>query len=265
MPRPRNKPPKWLEAARVRDSGEPGDWLSRALARAGVMPLEQAENAIRHGEVRVDARVQLEPLAPVTAKSRVEVDGQVVSLTWRTRVLMLHKPAGVVMHGRDPEGNGTVFDVLVMSMPPELQTFGWHAVGRLDRDTTGLLLFTNDEKFVLHATSPQTHLPKRYVARVGVKVTEKKLEPLWRGVKIDDGEITKPAEARPRGEDSVELTLFEGRFHQVKRMLNAVNLPTLALHREAVGKLELDVPERGVRELGDDEILKALKFTPRSG
>lgn len=265
MPKPRSKPPKWLEAARVRDSGEPGDWLSRALSRAGVMPLEQAENAIRHGEVRVDSRVQLEPLAPVTAKSRVEVDGQLVSLTWRTRVLMLHKPAGVVMHGKDPEGNGTVFDVLVMSMPAEMQTFGWHAVGRLDRDTTGLLLFTNDEKFVLHATSPHKDLPKRYVAKVGVKVTEKKLEPLWRGVKIDKGEFTKPAIARPRGDDSVELTLTEGRFHQVKRMLNAVNLPTLSLHREAVGKLMVDVPERVVRELSDDEIREQLKFEPRRG
>ncbi|PZR08682.1 MAG: rRNA pseudouridine synthase [Archangium gephyra] len=235
------------------------------MARAGVMPLEQAENAIRHGEVRVDSRVQLEPLAPVTMKSRVEVDGQPVSLSWRTRVLMLHKPPGVVMHGKDPEGNGTVFDVLVRSMPAELQTFGWHAVGRLDRDTTGLLLFTNDEKFVLHATSPHKDLPKRYVARVGVKVTEKKLEPLWRGVKIDDGALTRPAIAKPRGEDSVELTLTEGRFHQVKRMLNAVNLPTLALHREAVGKLVVDIPERAVRELSDDEVLNELKFTPRHG
>lgn len=265
MPRPRNKPPKWLEAARARDSGEPGDWLSRALSRAGVLPLPQAEAAIREGRVRLDARVQREPLAPVTSTSRVEVDGQPVSLTWRTRVLMLHKPAGVVTHGRDPEGHGTVTDVLVAAMPNELQRFGWHTVGRLDRDTTGLLLFTNDEKFVQHATSPETHLAKRYVARVGVQVSDKKLEPLRVGVKIDDGELTRPAKAKPRGDDSVELTLFEGRFHQVKRMLNAVNLPTLALHREAVGKLELDVPERGCRELSDAEVREALGFEPREG
>lgn len=265
MPRPRSKPPKWLDAARVRDSGSAGDWLSRALARAGVLPLAEAEEAIRRGRVRVDAKAQVEPLAPVAPGARVELDGRPVSLAWRTRVLALHKPAGVVTHGTDPEGIGTVFDVLLAALPEELQPFGWHAVGRLDRDTTGLLLFTNDEKFVLHATSPHTHLPKRYVARVGVKVPEAKLQRLREGVEIDDGGLTKPAEARARGDDSVELTLTEGRFHQVKRMLNAVGLPTLKLHREAVGALELDVAERALRELTDDEVREALRFEPRAG
>lgn len=259
------KAPRWLEAARARDDGGPGDWLSRAMSRAGVLPLAQAEDAIRAGRVRLDARVVTEPLAPITARSRVELDGQGVSLAWRTRVLMLHKPAGVVTHGTDPEGVGTVFDVLLAALPAELHRFGWHAVGRLDRDTTGLLLFTNDERFVGHATSPDTHLAKRYVARVGAKVADEKLEPLRRGVRIDEGELTRPAKARARGEDAVELTLTEGRFHQVKRMLNAVGLPTLALHREAVGGLELDVAEAALRELSDAEVKDKLGFTPRAG
>jgi 23S rRNA pseudouridine2605 synthase/16S rRNA pseudouridine516 synthase len=174
---------------------------------------------------------------------------------------MLHKPAGVVTHGSDPEGIGTVFDVLQAALPSDLHRFGWHAVGRLDRDTTGLLLFTNDERFVGHATSPDTHLAKRYVAKVGALVDDAKLEPLRRGVRIDDGELTRPAKAKARGDDSVELTLTEGRFHQVKRMLNAVGLPTLALHREAVGALELDVPVSSYRALSDDEVAKKLGFT----
>lgn len=258
--RARSRPPKWLVAARA--AGAPGgDWLSRALARAGVLPLRQAEEAIAHGRVTVDARVLREPLAPVVVgQTRVTLDGQPVSLGWRTRVLMLHKPAGVVTHGSDLRGEGTVYDVLVRAMPDALQGFGWHAVGRLDRDTTGLLLFTNDEKFVGHATSPATKLPKRYVARVGGAVTPEKLERLRTGVQIDDGKGTAPAKARARGDDSVELTLTEGRFHQVKRMLNAVNLATLALHREAVGALELDVPEGAAREVTDDEVRTKLHF-----
>lgn len=262
MPRPK-KPPRWLEAARARDSGTGGDWLSRALARAGVMPLQEAEEAIRAGRVRLDARQEKEPMAPVHPHSRAFVDDREVSLAWRTRVLQLHKPAGVVTHGSDPQGHGTVFDVLRAALPVELRPFGWHAVGRLDRDTTGLLLFTNDEKFVAHATQPSTHLPKRYVARVGAKVSQKKLEPLRRGVKLDAGELTRPAGAKMRSEDTVELVLTEGRFHQVKRMLNVVGLPTLSLHREAVGQLELDVPLSGFRELTDDEVRTKLDYEPR--
>ena len=262
MPRPK-KPPRWLEAARERDSGASADWLSRALSRAGVLPLQEAELAIRAGRVRLDSREEKEPMAPVHPHSRASLDGREVSLAWRTRVLQFHKPAGVITHGTDPEGIGTVFDALRATLPPELQRFGWHAVGRLDRDTTGLLLFTNDEKFVAHATSPATHLPKRYVARVGAKVNDAKLEPLRRGVKLDDGELTRPARAEARGEDSVELVLTEGRFHQVKRMLNVVGLPTLALHREAVGLLELDVPLAAYRELSDDEVKAKLNFDPR--
>lgn len=248
----------------MRDSGTSADWLSRALARAGVMPLAEAEEAIRAGRVRLDARQEKEPMAPVHPHSRASLDGQEVSLAWRTQVLQFHKPAGLVTHGSDPEGIGTVFDALRAALPPQLQRFGWHAVGRLDRDTTGLLLFTNDEKFVAHATHPATHLPKRYVARVGAKVKDAKLEPLRRGVKLDDGELTRPARVKPRGDDAVELVLTEGRFHQVKRMLNVVGLPTLALHREAVGGLELDVPLGEWRALSDDEVKLKLHFEPRS-
>lgn len=258
------KPPRWLAAARARDSGASADWLSRALARAGVMPLQEAEEAIRAGRVRLDSREEREPMAPVHADSRATLDGRALSLAWRTRVLQFHKPAGVVTHGSDPEGIGTVFDALRAALPAELQRFGWHAVGRLDRDTTGLLLFTNDEKFVAHATAPATHLPKRYVARVGAKVNDAKLEPLRRGVKLDDGELTRPAKAKARGDDSVELVLTEGRFHQVKRMLNVVGLPTLALQREAVGLLELDVPLGAYRELSDEEVKAKLNFEPRA-
>lgn len=265
MTRRRRGPPKWLEAARrgVRPGDEGADWIARALARAGVMPTAEAEAAVKAGRVKVDGRTVHEPFALVRQGDEVRVDGQKVSLATRTRCLMLHKPAGVVTAASDPEGQGTVFERLLMVLPPGLSRYGWHAVGRLDRDTTGLLLFTNDEKLVAHATLPGKEIPKRYVAVVGSVPTDEKLAPLRKGITLDDGP-TKPARARVVGEREVELTLTEGRRHQVKRMLGAVGLPVLRLHRAAIGSLQLDVAEGQVRELGTDEIREALGFEPRN-
>jgi 23S rRNA pseudouridine2605 synthase/16S rRNA pseudouridine516 synthase len=255
MPR-RAKTPKWLSAAREANAAKT-DWLARALGRAGALPPSELESAIAAGRVRVDGNVVDKPFAPVPEGARVTVDGKPVDISRRTRVLMLHKPAGVVSAGRDRRG--TVFDVLQGQLTGELARFSWHAVGRLDVDTTGLLLFTNDERFVAHATSPATHLPKRYLARVHEKATDAMLEPLRKGITLDDGPAL-PAQARVREKGLVELTLTEGRHHQVKRMLAAVGLPVLQLHREAVGRLLLDVPVGGFREVGEEEIRDALQY-----
>jgi pseudouridine synthase len=263
MPPPR-RAPRWLEAARQRGAGGEGAWLARALARAGVLPLADAEAAIRAGRVEVDGATAREPFAPVRPGARVRLDGQPASLAFRTRVLAFHKPRGLVCAGRDAHGEGTVFEALGRILPPSLRGFGWHAVGRLDRDTTGLLLFTNDEAFVAHATSPDTHLPKRYLAEVGADVTEAGLARLRAGLTLDDGP-TRPAAAEARGPRAVALTLTEGRWHQVKRMLEKVGLPTLALHREAIGALGCDLPPGAVRALEDAEVAGLLGFTPREG
>ncbi|MGA9523337.1 MAG: pseudouridine synthase, partial [Myxococcaceae bacterium] len=222
--------------------GEAFDWVTRALARAGVMPASDAEAAVRAGRVQLNGRTVTQPMTFVRPGDEVRVDGRVVSLTTPTLVLMFHKPAGVVTSSQDPEGKGTVFERLQAVLPPELQRYGWHAVGRLDRDTTGLLLFTNDEKVVQHVTSPQTHLPKRYVAVVGSRADDAKLEPLRKGIQLHDG-AARPARARVLEDGRVELIITEGRHHQVKRMLGEVGLPVTQLHRTAVGRLELDVPE----------------------
>jgi pseudouridine synthase len=235
------------------------DWLLRALQRAGV---EQAETRLSEGLVKVDGQVVYEPFRPVTPTTRVEVEGQPVDLTPRTRVLAFHKPKGLVTDTFDRERIGTVFEALALVLPTELAQFTWHAVGRLDRDTTGLLLFTTDERFVQHATSPQSHLPKRYVAQVGATVTEAKLDRLRAGLELHDGP-TRPAVAEVLGPKSVALTLTEGRNHQVKRMLGEVGLPTLSLHREAIGQYVLDVAEGTCRLLADEEIQRFFGFTPR--
>lgn len=261
----RAKTPRWLEAARRRQEslapGQRAEWLARALGRAGVLPRVEAEQAIRDGRVEVDGRVERDPFAPVTPEGVVRVDGQPRSLEARCRMGMFHKPAGLVVHGSDPEGVGTVFERWRAVLPPELRGYEWHAVGRLDRDTTGLLLFTNEERLGVHVTAPGTHLPKRYVARVAVSPAESALQQLREGVVLEDGP-TRPAEARLRGPGVVELVLTEGRHHQVKRMLAAVGHPVLALHREAVGAVVLDVPEGSWRLLTEDEVVHGLGFRP---
>jgi len=225
------------------------------------MTLAEAEDAIRAGRVKVSGRLVRQPFAVVQPGEDLRVDGHKVLLRRETRVLAFHKPAGVVTAPEDGHGKGdTAFTLLSAQLPPELSGFGWHAVGRLDRNTTGLLLFTNDERFVAHATSPSTHLPRRYVAQVQGGATEEKLQPLREGMQLDDGPA-RPAKAELLDGTHVSVTLTEGRFHQVKRMLGAVGLPVRRLHRASVGGLEL-VPEGAFRELGRDELRTLLGFPP---
>ena len=206
----------------------------------------------------VSSRVVKQPFTPLKPTDTVRVDGHPVSLAPSTRVVAFHKPPDTVT----APGEGGVFYLLNELLPDELRRFQWHAVGRLDCNTTGLLLFTNDEQLVGHVTSPGKHLPKRYVAEVQGQLDDARLEPLRRGMVLDDGP-TRPALARIRGPHEVEVTLTEGRNHQVKRMLGEVGLPVRRLHREAVGGVVLDVPEGGWRLLAPEEIRDGLGYAPR--
>lgn len=227
------------------------------------MTLKEAEVAIRDGRVRLRGKVQRQPLAPVRPGDEVRIDGTAVSLEAPVLALQLHKPAGTVTTRRAQHGERTVFDVLLPALPEALARYEWHAAGRLDRNTTGLLVFTNDERLVAHLTKPGHHLPKRYVADVQGTADEARVEPLRRGVALDDGPA-RPAKVRLLGPSTVELTLTEGRHHQVKRMLAAVKLPVRALRREAVGGVSLDVPAGGWRALSESEIRDGLGFGPYS-
>jgi pseudouridine synthase len=259
----RRKEPKWLLAAKERGGvTDSGDFLSRALSRAGVLPTHEAERAIREGRVSLNGRVTTVVVAPLDEGAQVELDGEIVDVRPTTRVLAFHKPKGLVVDGRDREGIGTVFERLHALLPNALRGYGWLAVGRLDRDTTGLLFFTNDERFLAHATDPETKLPKRYVATVSGKISDAKLVRLASGVELEDFR-SAPATAERRGEHQVALTLTEGKFHQVKRMLGAVGLSTLELHREAVGDYVIDVPNDTLREMSDEEVERLLGYRPR--
>ncbi|MDC0714673.1 pseudouridine synthase [Stigmatella sp. ncwal1] len=266
---PRKPPPRRAPAlqdktsrpARWEGKTKP-DWLSRALARAGALPLKEAEDAIQEGRVTVNGRVVRQPLAPVPEGAVLRVDGTEVRREVETRVLAFHKPEDLLTSTVSQHRTGTVYEVLLPQLPGELARYTWHAVGRLDRGTTGLLLFTNDEQLVAHATSPETHLAKRYVATVQGTADEARVEPLRRGVQLEDGP-TRPAQVQVRDAHTVEVIVTEGRNHQVKRMLGAVGLPVRALHREAIGGVVLDVPVGTFRLLTPEEVTEGLGYAGR--
>jgi 23S rRNA pseudouridine2605 synthase len=219
--------------------------LNAYLARAGVASRRGAEELIRAGRVRVNGEVV--GLATfVDARDRVEVDGSPVDPEPLTYVL-LHKPTGVVTTARDPQGRPTVVGLVGHEhrVVP---------VGRLDADTTGALLLTNDGPLAHRLMHPRYEVDKVYEAEVEGEPGEDALARLRAGIELEDG-LTARAEAQLVGPSRVELTVHEGRKHQVKRMLEAVGHPVRWLHRKAYAGLTLDGLEPGEwRELGADEV-----------
>jgi len=204
--------------------------LNAWLARAGAASRRGADELIKAGRVTVNG----EPgrlNAFVGARDRVELDGQPLELQPLAYVL-LHKPAGVVTTARDPRRRPTV--VGLVDLPARVVP-----VGRLDADTTGALLLTNDGELAHRLAHPRYEVDKVYVAEVEGDPSPAALAQLERGVELDDGR-TAPARARRLGRGRVELTVHEGRKHQVKRMLEAVGHPVRRLHRPRYGPLGLD-------------------------
>jgi 23S rRNA pseudouridine2605 synthase len=182
----------------------------------------------------------------VQARDRVELDGQALSLQ-KLAYVLLYKPAGVVTTASDPQGRPTVVDLV--AHPARVVP-----VGRLDADTTGALLLTNDGDLAHRLAHPSHEIDKVYVAEVEGDPSPDALERLERGVKLEDGR-SAPARARRLGSGRIELTIHEGRKHQVKRMLAAVGHPVLRLHRRAYAGLTLDGLEPGEwRELEPAEV-----------
>jgi 23S rRNA pseudouridine2605 synthase len=226
--------------------------LNAWLARAGVASRRGADELIKAGRVTVNG----EPGALntfVESRDHVELDGRRLELQKLVYVL-LNKPAGVVTTARDPGGRPTVVGLVA------------HAarivpVGRLDADTTGLLLLTNDGELAHRLAHPRYEVDKVYVADVEGDPSPEVLATLEGGVDLDDGR-TAPARARRLGRGRVELTLHEGRKHQVKRMLAAVGHPVRRLHRSRYGPLTAEGLEPGEwRELTPAE-LAALRAQP---
>jgi 23S rRNA pseudouridine2605 synthase len=229
--------------------------LNAWLARAGVASRRGADELIKAGRVSVNGRpAQLNTF--VQARDRVELDGRPLSLQ-RLAYVLLHKPAGVVTTAREPQGRPTVIELV--AHPARVVP-----VGRLDADTTGALLLTNDGELAHRLAHPSHEVDKVYVADVEGDPGPRALELLERGVELDDGR-SAPARARRLGPGRIELTIHEGRKHQVKRMLAAVGHPVRRLHRTVYAGLTLDGLEPGAwRELESREV-ERLKRTSTVG
>jgi pseudouridine synthase len=236
--------------------------LDRVLSKAGAGSRTEARRWISEGRVRVDGRVVRDPeswLDP--GKARIALDGRPLQSA-RKVYLLLYKPKGYLTTYRDPQGRKTVYDLL-----PDHEGYLF-PVGRLDLDTSGLLLMTNDSAFAERLTNPEHEIPKTYLVKASTHLTDGQLGSLRSGLSLTDGP-TRPARvARLResgGRTVFEITLTEGRNRQVRRMVEALDAKVRKLVRVAIGPLRIaDLAIGKARPLAPDEV-RALTGGGRRG
>lgn len=257
--------------------------LDKMLSHMGIASRSDIKKMVKQGRITVDdnkvkdSGMQIHP-----EQNLVKVDGEIVKYQ-EFVYIMLHKPAGVVSATEDNRDR-TVIDLL----PEHYRSFEPFPVGRLDKDTEGLLLLTNDGALAHELLSPRKHVPKTYEAVVVGIITEEHVRQFAGGVELDDGYMTKPgklvihaagdglqsdgqgvlslhSEAFPEPVSRISLTITEGKFHQVKRMFESVGSKVLYLKRVSMGELQLDnhLPKGAFRELTTEELAQLKQETSR--
>lgn len=217
------------------------------LARAGMASRRKADELIKAGKITVNGKSgQLND--SVSSTDVIKMDGKQIKMR-KSRYILLYKPAGYITTLKDPQKRKKVtdlVDILERVVP----------VGRLDYDTTGALLLTNDGALAHRLMHPSFEVDKVYEARVEGKISDDKLDKLRRGIQLEDGR-TAPAAVEKLKQDLIRITIHEGRNHQVKRMLAAVGLPVKKLHRSRYGPLTVKGLKPGQwRELTKEEVQK---------
>ena len=229
--------------------------LDRLLSELGVASRSELRSIIRAGRVKVDGAVVTAPDRRVDAQiNTISLDGEL--LRWqRFRYFMMDKPEGVLSVTEDRRQE-TVLDRL----SPELKRLELFPVGRLDKDTSGLLLLTNDGDFAHRVISPKSGVEKRYRAEVEGIPDEVDVRAFAQGMVLADGTQCLPARLEITGESVCYVTVMEGKYHQVKRMLATCGKPVKHLRRLSVGSLELgeSLEPGGIRELGQEDLCKVL-------
>ena len=209
--------------------------LDKYIADTGACSRSLARERIRRGCVTVNGETVTDPAHKLEAlSSAVIMDGQRLGREEHIYV-MLHKPAGVLTATRDHH-KPTVLD----AMPEPWKRRGLFPVGRLDKDTTGLLLLTDDGEFAHRVISPKSHVSKLYLARVEGTPAPSDVDAFAEGIVLKDGTNCLPARLEILGDGWVRVEIFEGKYHQIKRMLGSRQLPVKELHRERIGGLALD-------------------------
>jgi 16S rRNA pseudouridine516 synthase len=225
--------------------------LDKYLVETGGISRSQAQRAVRAGRVSVDGEVLRNPAHQLSADSVVCLDGEARALRG-PRYLLLHKPAGYVCATRD-DLHPTVLELL-----PPAERDGLHIVGRLDMDTTGLVLLTDDGAWSHRVASPRHRCDKRYRVTLAEPVSDADIERLQTGLLLrGESRPTRPAEVERLAECELLLTIQEGRYHQVKRMFGALGNRVVGLHRDRIGSVQLDeaaVPPGEFRALSPAEV-----------
>jgi len=232
---------------------EKGERIAKRLARAGLCSRRDAERWIGEGRVAVDGQVLTTPVVLVTAASRIEVDGKPVGAPAPTRLWRYHKPRGLVTTHRDPQGRATIFASLSKRLPRVI------SIGRLDLNSEGLILLTNDGGLARHLELPATGWVRRYRARAHGVVDPKRLTALAKGITIA-GIAYGPVEAaleRQQGTNAwLVVSLREGKNREVRRILEHLGLQVTRLIRMSYGPFQLGALERGAVEEVPGKVLK---------
>jgi 23S rRNA pseudouridine2605 synthase len=232
--------------------------IQKLISRSGLMSRRKAEEKIRQGLVRIDERVATLGESADPQKEKDWVDGELLRFTTKTLTLMLNKPTGYICSMNDPQGRRLAIELLPAA-------FGrLYSVGRLDYNTEGLLLLTNDGSLAQHLTHPSHHVSKTYLVKVRGALDGSAHKKIESGIKLEDGD-TAPASVsnvRISGKNCwFELTLREGRNRQVRRMCEALGLPVVRLKRISLGGLCLENLKTGMyRVLGNDELSDLKKM-----
>ena len=227
--------------------------LDKIIAGAGETSRSDVKKLVRAGRVTVNGMPALSAEMKLERESSVvRIDGVIVN-TAKYRYFIMHKPAGVLSATEDRK-QGTVLDLLSGND----RHLGLFPVGRLDKDTEGLLLLTNDGDFSHKVISPTSCIRKVYYAKVNGIPDGKDSEAFLRGLVLADGTKCLPAVLKPTGGDSCLVTVLEGKYHQVRRMLAAVGKPVVYLKRVSIGNLKIpeDLARGEYRELAPDELCK---------
>jgi 23S rRNA pseudouridine2605 synthase len=227
--------------------------LAKYLAHSGVASRRSCEALIGQGRVTVGGQVVRDPARDVTAAQAIAVDGRLLTGFEAPAVYALNKPVGVLSTASDPHGRPTVVQMLAH------EGRRLYPVGRLDLDSEGLLLLTNDGQLAHMLTHPRFEVPKTYRAWVsGGAVGERALGALRDGVVLEDGP-TAPAEVRALAPDQIEITIREGRNRQVRRMCDAIGHPVMRLRRVRFGPLALGDLAQGTHRLLEAAEVQALR------
>ena len=224
--------------------------LDKFLCDAGVGSRSQVKQILKTGRVTVNGNVIRDGSAKIEGDATICLDGETVGKKG-TVVVMLNKPAGYVT-ARSDETQKTVMELL----PKEMLVWDLHPIGRLDKETEGLLLFTNDGDLLHRLISPKKGVQKVYYARHEGTAGEEDVEAFAQGVTLRDGTVCLPATLQPLGEGESLITVCEGKYHQVRRMMASRGLHVTYLERRQEGALTLgDLPRGAVRELSAEEML----------